>query len=1037
MSHGEDKEELVDFWKSFEEYHQDSSPELETVTEFAEGTFDGMDLASMSSVNRRQFLALMGASAALAGTGCSDYRSKGVVIPYNKKPVEVVPGIANFYASSCTACPDRCGTLIKTREGRPIKVDGNPDHPINQGKICAKGQAQTLALYDPDRLRHPVDGNGAVVQWEFIDKDVVKALKQAQSKGQEIALILPKITSPALAHLLTKFSKSFPVTRTYSFDYYAEYPRVKAWEDGYGDSQLPVIAWDQAEIILALESDFLGKGKGRVETVRKYSQRRNGLDVDSFNRLYAVEGAMSSTGMSADHRIRLRPDLHLEFVFCLLNQLVVQEKVSQYAGYQSVIDKLGEYSLTSFASTHGIEIKVLNALVNDLKANLGKTLVHSGSSHSQELHQAVNFLNEVLSGTSLYQNVRHQNVLGLSSNADFKELIGRMESGKVGVVVHCDVNPAYHFAPDAGYQKALKNTPMVVSMVEVENETSKLSTYALPINHALESWGDAKVQDHVIGLQQPVIAPINHSRQLEGILLGWLEGKYSETGYQEFLKRDWKESVYPIIATGVDFETFWNNSLHDGFVKFNEKVPPRAPYALTHFLNIEPVKIDTKTFVIQFAENYTVGDGKLSNNGWLLELPHPVSKVVWDNYAAVSAGSAKALGLEQGSKIEIEIEGRKAVFPVFIQPGMADSAIQVELGYGRTHAGAVGTGVGHDAGKLLTEEREQGDWVFSSAIVKKYWGSYDIVSTQEHGGFNIGASPMLAKLTKDAHLRRGIVHQSTVHDYKANPSFVSSKMKDKRKHVKSLYTEEHKYAGMKWGMAIDLNRCTGCNECIVACSAENNVPVVGKEQVKRNREMHWIRIDRYYSGTIDEPITSLQPMLCQQCDNATCENVCPVAATTHSPDGLNGMAYNRCVGTRYCAANCPYKVRRFNFLNFRRHLSDSQYEKPVAILANNPEVTVRSRGVMEKCTFCVQRLREGRQIAIQDKREFKGTDVTTACQDACNANAIIFGDTNNAQDPLRKYQENDLEYKVLEELMIRPNITYLAKLRNTNEEGKS
>ena len=406
-------------------------------------------------------------------------------------------------------------------------------------------------------------------------------------------------------------------------------------------------------------------------------------------------------------------------------------------------------------------------------------------------------------------------------------------------------------------------------------------------------------------------------------------------------------------------------------------------------------------------------------------------------FRSVSSATAKAMNLDQGSKIEIEVGGRKAIFPVFIQPGMADSTVQIELGYGRAHAGAVGSGVGHDAGQLLTGVREQGDWIFSSATVKKYWGNYELVSTQEHGGFNIGSSPMLAELTKDAHLRRGIVHQSTVNEYKHDPNVVRSKMEYKRSHVKSLYTEEHKYEGMKWGMAIDLNRCTGCNECIVACSAENNVPVVGKEQVKRNREMHWIRIDRYYSGTIEEPITALQPMLCQQCDNAPCENVCPVAATTHSPDGLNGMAYNRCVGTRYCAANCPYKVRRFNFLNFRRHLSDSQYEKPVAILANNPEVTVRSRGVMEKCTFCVQRLREGKQIAVQDKRQFKGTDVTTACQDACNANAIVFGDSNDIQDPVRKLQDNNLEYKILEELMVRPNITYLAKLRNTNEEGKS
>lgn len=1042
MSQGTEKDPGTEnFWRSFEDYHRTSTPGEEATSEFAEGTFEDLDLSAMSAVNRRQFLALMGASAALAGTGCSSYKNKGTIIPYNQKPVEIVPGIANYYASSCTGCSDHCGVLVKAREGRPIKVDGNPEHPVNQGKICAKGQAQTLSLYDPDRLRYPVsnleDGSVKPVEWEFADKDIAKALKNAADKGQEIALLMPKVSSPSVTALLSKFRKVYPTSKTYSYEYFDSFSRRSSWEKAYGESELPVIAWEKAEVILALESDFLGKGRGRVETVRKYSARRNSLEVEKFNRLYAVEGSMSSTGMSADHRLRLRPDLHLEFVFSLLNQLVVKQGLSKFAGNAAVLKKLEPFDLSRFAKKHKLNTELVLSLAKDLGENAGAALVHGGDSHSEELHQAVHFLNEVLSAKNLFMAARHQDIHPLSTREELADLVAKMGAGKIGVLLQCDVNPLYHFPADLGYEKALKKVPMVVSIAEVENESSRQAHYVLPMNHGLESWGDYKVQTDVIGLQQPVINPIHYSRQLEGILLGWIEGKYQESGYHEFLKNYWRTSVYPVIGKSISFETFWNAALHDGYVTFREKTPPRASYGLAQFLLLENPAVDTTQFVVQFQENYTVGDGKLSNNGWLLELPHPVSRVVWDNYAAISAGSAKALEVEQGSLIEIQVEGRKSIFPVFIQPGMADQTIGIELGYGRRVAGTVGTGIGHDGTALLSSSRAQGDWVYSSAVVKKHWGSYELVSTQEHGGFNVGAVPMLANLTKDAHLRRGLVHESTVAHYQKDPNFVKSKMDKKRSHVKSLYTEEHEYNGMKWGMAIDLNRCTGCNECLVACSAENNVPVVGKEQVKRNREMHWIRIDRYYSGTIDEPVTSIQPMLCQQCDNAPCENVCPVAATTHSPDGLNGMTYNRCVGTRYCAANCPYKVRRFNFLNYRRHLSDSQYEKPVSILANNPEVTVRSRGVMEKCTFCVQRLREGRQVAIEEKREFKGSDVTTACQDACNANAIVFGNSNDPGDPLRRYQDNHLEYKILEELMIRPNVTYLAKLRNTNEEGKS
>ncbi len=867
MDHNsEDPNNPGGFWRSFEQYHSDSLTQPLSADDPAdEAVFEDMELGGLSAVSRRRFLGLMGASAALAGSGCSDYIDHGEILPYNKMPVGTLPGRPNYFASTCTACSDSCGTLVKTREGRPIKVDGNPDHPVNQGTICARGQASVLALYDPDRLRSPKDSKERSPSWSDVDKRVKAALQTAKDKGQTVALILPQIQSPALTALISELGKAYSNIEVHSYDFFSSDTASAAWKKAYGDVNLPVPAWEKMDLVLALESDFLGKGPGKVETARRFSARRDSMEASNFNRLYAVEGAMSLTGMNADHRLRLRPDLQLEFVFCLLNEIVVQKRVSQFASHAALKKKLSSHSLSNFVRKNGLSATSVTHLVDDLIEKRGRAFVHAGTSLSEEVHQAVNLLNEVLDAGAVYDNRRRHALYPTNSYGDWETLVAKMKSGRVGAVLHIDTNPVFDLPEDLKYVSALKKVAFVVSMTQIENETSKQSHLTLPIHHDLESWGDAKAQTNLISLQQPIISSLHDSRQKEGILLGWLGGSYQKDGWQKFLMDYWKKGIYPMVGKGVDFKTFWNAALHDGLVQFQEKSPPRAPYSLSPFLGIRLAAVNGSSFAVQLLENHTVGDGRLGNNGWLLELPHPVSKIVWDNYAAISKKTAEDLKVEPGDMLEIAISGRRVTLPAFIQPGMADRTVSVELGYGRKAAGVVGTGIGHDANVLLTRSRPHGERTFTGAEVKKTWGSYQLVTTQEHGAFEESAHPALTEKTRDAHLKREIIHENSLKGFEDHPDFLQKKMEKKRSHVKSLYDEEHKYTGQKWALAIDLNKCTGCNECLVACNAENNVPVVGKEQVYLNREMHWLRVDRYYSGTFEEPIVSLQPQMCHQC----------------------------------------------------------------------------------------------------------------------------------------------------------------------------
>ena len=987
------------YWQSFEELYKDPEFLKAHQDEFKEGVSENFDSSGISTISRRKFLALLGASAALAGTACSDYRDKGEIIPYNKKPEEITLGKANYYASTCTACPNACGILVKTREGRPIKIDGNPDHPISKGKICAHGQASIMSLYDPDRLKNPikkVNGRFVDYNWKIADDEIMFDLMNAGNK--EIAIITRKIVSPSTKKVLNDFASKFPSTKIYSYEVFDGSVKNSAWKKCYGSGEYPTIKWDEAKVILSLDGDFLGESNNKVENTRLFSNNRDVINK-KFNRLYVVEGNMTVTGMAADYRLRLRPDLQLNLVLALINELN-----NKGAGIQV---NTGDLTLDNFATKYDLDHKALNQLVSDLLKNKGKSFVYAGDHQPEEVHIAVNFLNDALGNDGLYNIESAPNIVqSLSSLDEIKNLTSRMNSGEVAVTIHVNSNPVYDFHSDLKYQEALKKVDSVISFVELENETSDASNFVLPINDQLESWGDAKTRTGIYSLQQPVIAPLYDTRQSEAILLNWISGDssaYDESIYHKYLMSSWEKNVYPLTGINLDFKRFWYAALQDGIVKINEKGSGIGSISVSAAQNIKPIK-DTETFSLLIKESYAVGDGRFANNGWLQELPHPVSKVVWDNYAAISPKSANQLGLKSNDLVEISTGKNKLSIPVFIQPGAADNSITIETGYGREKSGTIGTGVGFNANKLMMTYGGLTPWLYSGIMIRALSGTYKLVTAQTVYAFNVG-------ITENLPDKRGIIKEGTVKEYLTNPDFIHKGEEQKDFSVYPPFP----YDGLKWGMSIDMNRCLGCGECVIACNVENNIPVVGKEQVDHGREMQWLRIDRYYSGEIEDPKVSNQLMLCQHCDHAPCENVCPVAATQHSPDGLNQMVYNRCVGTRYCSNNCPYKVRRFNYFNFRDHFKDGFQEAPVFALLANPEVTVRSD-------------------AKKEKRELKGSDVRTACQEACVTNAINFGDINNNEEEFHRYRNHELGYYVLEELNIRPNVTYIAKLRNIDSE---
>jgi molybdopterin-containing oxidoreductase family iron-sulfur binding subunit len=1002
------------FWKSLREYYDDPEIFKNKVNEFKDGVTDDFDPSELSGVSRRKFLALLTASAAFTATACSDYRDKGEIVPFNKRPEEIVPGEANYYASTCNGCSQSCGILIKTREGRPIKIDGNPEHPISQGKICTTAQASILNLYDPDRLTDPMI-NSRKVTWERIDSSIVDELNNAVKLGKEIAIISEAIVSPSTKNVIDDFIQKYSSAKLYTYSLLNDKNRREAWLVTHNSYNYPAVKLDEAEIVVSLDSDFLGSEGNFIENLRLFSKKREVVSKTDFNRLYVAEGRMSLTGSLADYRIQVSPADQLSFVYYLMNELVKTfPTVLIDSSASSILAKYSSIDLDASSK------EKVNHLLIDIKKNFGKTLFYAGDTLNKDVHIAVNLLNEIVGANRLYDySSTFKIAYKYSATEEISSLVSSMKNGKVGALLHFDTNPVFSLSPEFEYSSALKKVDCTISLTEADNETSALCKYKLPINNPFESWGDFNSRNGIYSTQQPVIEPLFNTREKESILLNWIAGnssKYNPDLYRKYIYDRFVKEIFPKANSATDEKTFWYSVLHEGVLS---TIPDDSPKNFNSKITLSEAAKSNDNYSLHLTSGYYIKDGRFANNGWLQEIPHPISKVAWDNYASISPQLANKLEVELSDVIEISVNGKNLSLPVVVQPGVAKDVIHVELGYGRTVVGEVGKGVGFNTNNLLTKDQK---YIYENVSVKKTGSVYKLASTQEHHSLD-------DTFVKDFHRIRKIIQDGTVEEYKNDPEFLHHK-----KHKIFSITEDHAYTGNKWAMAIDLNKCTNCSACIASCNVENNIPIVGKDQVSRGREMQWMRLDRYYSGTPDEPIVSNQPMLCQHCDNAPCENVCPVNATNHSPDGLNQMVYNRCVGTRYCSNNCPYKVRRYNFYNFRDNFADAYYENKLTSLVHNPEVTVRSRGVMEKCTFCVQRIMDARSIAIKEGRALKGEDVVTACQSACPTNAIVFGDANDKNSAVAKLRDHKLAYHVLEELNVKPNVTYIAKLRNIHSE---
>ncbi len=908
---------------------------------------------------RRKFLKIMGASMALAGLSACTRQPNEQIMPYVRAPEEVIPGKPLFFATAMPLSGVATGLLVESHLGRPTKIEGNPDHPASLGACDALCQASVLGLYDPDRSQ-TITHYGEITSWSAFHGQFREAIAgQKAKKGVGLRILTGTATSPSLAAQLRQLLKDFPSAKWHQYEPAGAHSARAGAKLAFGEYVNTYYRVENAKVIVSLDSDFLTSGPGHVRYARA---RGNGLGM----RLYAAESMPTNTGAKADHRFPMRASEIQDFAADLLKQL------------------------------NGGAGKVPAALVADLKTNAGASLVIAGEQQTPAVHALAHAINQALGAvgkTVVYtEPIEAEPVDQFES---LRALIQDMDSGAVEMLVILGANPIYTAPADLPFAEKFAKVKLRVRLGLYDDETSELCHWHIPEAHYLETWGDTRAYDGTVTIQQPLIAPLYRGKSAHEILA--LFSEQPEQPAYDIVKGYWQKQ-----KPSADFEAWWRKSVHDGVV-----AGTAAAVKAVSLKQFEPVAVKTDGLEIIFRPDPTVYDGSFANNGWLQELPKPLTKLTWDNAALVSPATAEKLKLENMAVVELAYSGRNVKAAVWIVPGHAADSITVHLGYGRRRAGHVANGAGFNAYRLRTAAAP---WLANGLAISKTGGVYPLSSTQEHWRME-GRHPVRA---------------GTVAEYKADPDF-AQKMEELPAKAFSMYPEV-KYEGYAWGMAIDLSACTGCNACVVACQSENNIPVVGKEQVAAGREMQWIRIDRYYEGDLDNPAAHYQPVPCQHCENAPCELVCPVGATNHSSEGLNDMVYNRCVGTRYCSNNCPYKVRRFNFFLY------SDFVTEISKLQKNPDVTVRSRGVMEKCTYCVQRINEAKITAEKQDRPVRDGEIVTACQQSCPSQAIVFGDINDKQSRVAKLKAQDLNYSLLGDLNTRPRTTYLASLRNPNPE---
>ena len=979
-------------------------------------TLELIERLDTKGIKRRDFLTIMGASMAMASFACAR-RPVHKIIPYVVKPEEITGGIANYYA---TVCPETgYGILAKVREGRPIKMEGNPDHPMNRGALSARAQAHVLDLYDMDRAKEPMrvsrGGGTKPAKWEELDAEIAAKLKSIAAGSGRVRVLSGKLLSESTTKLIGEFLGAFSAGSHIQFDDFSNEDLIAGQVESYGTAVLPSYRFEKADTVLSLGADFLGTWGASEEASADWVKKRipdsKNAKNATLSKLFVVETMMSVTGANADERLPVRPDGVLKVGAAIAAEVARKKGVAVPA-------QLASYTISNVSQDTGIDAKKIEEAVEALiAAGAGKSLVVAGglSSKTEDsigVQIVANFLNTTLGneGSTVDGNANASNKVGDRFSA-VERLVQDMNGGAVDALILVDSNPVYTLPQALGFKGALAKVPLVIAMNDREDETAVLSDYVLPSQHFLESWGDAQPRSGIVCVQQPTLAPIHSSRAVQdsfialakaaGLKTKGLLAAAVSTSWYEYLKANWKENY----LKGSAFESAWENVLRDGLIKSASARTASARAFKGSALSLVPAfKTGASGFVLALYSKASIGDGVRANNPWLQEMPDPVTTSTWDNYFNLAPKAAEKLGIKADDVVEVEANGVKIALPVNIQPGLHADVVAVAIGYGREAAGKVGNGVGRDVKEFVKGSAFAG----ASATVQNTGRRYQLAITQWH----------------NATEERPIVNDLTLAEFKADPKTANHTDPHLRLEEVPTMWPKHKYPGYRWGMAIDLNACTGCGSCVIACQAENNIPVVGRDNVRKSREMHWMRIDRYYSGSPENPDVVFQPMLCQHCENAPCETVCPVLATVHDNEGLNSQIYNRCVGTRYCQNNCPYKVRRFNFFDHWKSYEGSMN------LAWNPDVTVRSRGIMEKCTFCVQRIRDSKDKAKDEGRKLRDLELKTACQQTCPTDAITFGDINDQDTVVSKNRNDARAFRVLEVLNTVPAISYLSKVRN-------
>jgi molybdopterin-containing oxidoreductase family iron-sulfur binding subunit len=920
--------------------------------EFTEDEFDSFSVKK----SRRSFLKIMGYSVtALPLAGCIKIPVKKA-LPYLNKQNDTIPGVANWYASSFKGVP----VLVKTREGRPIKIEGNDKSTVTKGGAGAQTQASVLSLYDSNRLRSAMI-SGKDVEWDEFDTQ----LKSQLSTGSgDVYVVTPSISSSSELAVINDFTKKFNAKHI-AYDSVSSSAMTKANMLTHGSHTETEYDFEKADLVVSIGADFLGMWGSVIGNTKKYTARRDAKHANGMNKHYQVEARMSLTGSNADYRFTKSVADQNDILLGLLAAISGQTHATKKENSETV-----------------------KLLAKELTAHMGKSIVACGNNNANA-QVVVNKINAALNNYSNTMFVYKSSGEVLANDEKFETFVSELNKGSARAVLFVGVNPAYDYYNSVALTKGLSKVTTKVSFAMSADETSVLCNFVAPANHTYESWGDTKVSSTEVSIVQPVIQPLFGTRM-------WTETLMSATGttgnFHGYLQTHWTNK-------GVA----WNQFVHDGI--HNTGAASQVSFnGLDVSSYTKALKVSnqgTGLNIVTFSK-YGIGNGDMANNPWLQELPNPITKGTWDNYAMISPAFAKSKKIKSGDLVEVTNGSHTITLPAIVQPGNESNTIAIALGYGRSVAGKVAKNLGGNAFPFV---KFNGTFDYSSSFgtIKKTGAFKGLAQTQTHHSME----------------GRDIVRETTFAEYLQNPKSGNQVHKPKIVHI----YPEHKKDGHQWAMAANLSQCTGCSSCIISCSAENNVPVVGRKEVANRREMHWLRIDRYYKGDENQPEVMHMPMLCQHCDNAPCENVCPVLATTQSSDGLNQQVYNRCVGTRYCANNCPYKVRRFNWFNYDH---SDEIEKMVL----NPDVSIRSRGIMEKCSMCVQRIQEGKLEAKRARRELKDGDIKLACQQSCPGDGIVFGDMNDPESKISKMLDDERNYTVLEELNVQPRVSYLTKIRN-------